>query len=59
MKQYGIEETIADEVADGYHNAALDEKTKSLLAFAEKLTRNAYTSQSSFDSYAPMSMRSD
>ena len=43
LKQYGIDETIAGQITDDYHNAALDEKTKSVLAFAEKLTRNAYT----------------
>ncbi len=42
LKQYGIQETLAGQVMDDYHSAALDEKTKSLLAFAEKLTRNAY-----------------
>ncbi len=42
LKQYGIQETVAEQITDDYHRAALDEKTKSLLAFAEKLTRNAY-----------------
>ena len=39
---YSIEETVVGQITDDYHNAAVDEKTKSLLAFAEKLTRNAY-----------------
>ena len=42
LKQYGIQESLANQIGQDYRRAALDEKTKSLLAFAEKMTRHAY-----------------
>lgn len=42
MKQYGVPEPVAQQIAGDYKKAELDEKTLKLLEYAEKVSRNAY-----------------
>jgi len=42
MKQYGVDESAAQQITRDYKKAELDEKTMKLLEYAEKVSRNAY-----------------
>jgi uncharacterized peroxidase-related enzyme len=42
MQQYGVDNSVAQQISQDFREAGLDEKTRKLLEYSEKVSKNAY-----------------